>query len=522
MNLQKRNSRTINSINNLMSSTAYEFVSYLLKFVNRTVFIRTLGSSYLGISGLFSNILMLLSLAEMGFGTAIMYRLYDPLKRQDEKKVIALMNFFKVVYRYVAAVILLMGICLMPVLRFFIKDFSTFEELRLNAYIVFGLYLLQTVVSYLFSAYKQVLLKADQKSYILNIINCILSPLNSIVLICVLIFSRDFMIYLFIMSVLGIAENLIRAYLIDRQYPYLKNGSGQIEASEKRTILNDCFAIFLTQISTTILKTTDNFVLSIFVGLKIVGLYSNYYMIYTLLNNIPKKVITGVQASLGNKVMGMSLKEKEQCSSDFNFMILLMYGVASCAILGMLNELLDVWLGSEYVIGGAFVIALALELYINGLKQHIGIMRHVFGLFSQYKFAPIFSAGLNVIISIILVKPLGITGVLLGTICSDVFISLVFSPLAIFKYGLSNSKLLWKYYLRNFLYLFEFAIIGWICRFLCQTYFCGLGWFSVIIHGMMCGVVATCGFVGINILTKECKNMLEIIFRLGKCVVKKQ
>ncbi len=510
------NSRTINSINNLVSSTVYEFISYLLKFVMRTVFINTLGVSYLGISGLFSNILMLLSLAELGFGTAIMFRLYDPLKKKNEERITQIMNFFKVVYRIVAIAIFVIGLLLMPFLKFLIKDFSTFNELKLNAYIIFLLYLLQTVSSYLFSAYRQILIKADQKSYVINIINCVLSPITNVVLIIILVVTKNYMLYLITMSLMAIVENLIRAYIIGKQYPYIKNKTVSIDKAEKKAILKDCWAIFLRQTSSTVIKTSDTFVISAFLGLNAVGFYSNYYMIYTMLNNIPKKLIASIQASLGNKFIDMPLKEKEQYSGNVNFAVVVLYGVAACAVGAMINEVIGVWLGYQYVISEALAIAIAFELYITGLKQHISLIRNTWGLFSQFKYASVVSAVVNVVVSIALIR-FGIVGVIIGTIVSDVLVTMTTFPLAIYKEGLQNAKGIIKYYLQNFIYLIEFICIAILCRFLCLNILVGYGWLSVIVHGLLTGVISLTIFLLVNCWTKEFKD----VFTLFKDLMKK-
>ena len=164
---KKQLSRTTNTIFNFLSSIGGQFITIIMQFVVRTVFINTLGKSYLGISGLFSNILTMLSLAELGVGSAILFKLYDPIAKGNKSRIAALMRFYKIVYRYIGVIVCALGLCLIPFIPHLIHDYDTLTRLHINAALVFVLYLLQSVSSYLFFAYKSAIITANQKSIIL-------------------------------------------------------------------------------------------------------------------------------------------------------------------------------------------------------------------------------------------------------------------------------------------------------------------------------------------------------------------
>ena len=188
-------SRTKNSLINVMTSTGLQFCSTILKFIVRTVFIHTLGKQFLGVNGLFSDILTMLSLTELGFDTAINFKLYKPLVDKDEKRIRVLMKFYKQAYRVIGTVILIMGIALIPLLPVLIKDYDSLEVLGINAVVIFMLHILRTVSTYLFFAYRSALIKADQKKYILDLVDILVEIANAIAKILVLVFLKDFMLY---------------------------------------------------------------------------------------------------------------------------------------------------------------------------------------------------------------------------------------------------------------------------------------------------------------------------------------
>ncbi|MBR6477385.1 MAG: hypothetical protein IKS85_02955, partial [Lachnospiraceae bacterium] len=173
-------SRTKNSLINVMTSTGLQFCSTILKFIVRTVFIHTLGKQFLGVNGLFSDILTMLSLTELGFDTAINFKLYKPLVDKDEKRIRVLMKFYKQAYRVVGTVILIMGIALIPLLPVLIKDYDSLEVLGINAVVIFMLHIMRTVSTYLFFAYRSALIKADQKKYILDLVDILVEIANAI------------------------------------------------------------------------------------------------------------------------------------------------------------------------------------------------------------------------------------------------------------------------------------------------------------------------------------------------------
>ena len=218
----KSHSRTTNSLLNFCSSIGAQLIVMIMNFVVRTVFISTLGKEYLGINGLFSNILSLLSLAELGVGSAILFKLYEPISKNDQERIISLMHFYKTIYRYIGIAVAILGVCMIPFLPYLIKNYQRLATLGINTAFVFVLYLVNTVSSYLFLAYKSAIIKANQKEYIINIISYLVTVIRSLVQIVALILIPVFEIYVLISILFVIVQNIIFAIVANQNVSIYK------------------------------------------------------------------------------------------------------------------------------------------------------------------------------------------------------------------------------------------------------------------------------------------------------------
>ena len=452
----KQKSRTANTTYNLLTGFASEFFMYILNFVSRTVFVHVLGSEYLGISGLFSNILTMLSLADLGIASAINYRLYKPIAQGDTERIKELVKYFKKVYCVIGWVMFALGLCVIPFLKFLIKDYETFSVLGISAPLIFIIYLLQSVSTYWFFAYKTSVLKADQKEYVLNIASYGTTLFAYLVEIVTLVLTKDFTIYISVVIITNILQNFVYAKIADYYCPYINEDTEkELSKSEKKEIFKDCKAITMFSLSAVILKATDNIVLSAFIGLSIVGLYSNYLMIYNMCKKIIKKTLRAMQASLGNLFARVNGEIKQKYFNIINYVTVLFGGTISVSVAALMDEFITVWIGEKYIIADPFSILIALEIYTIALKINLEMVRETVGLFQKMKWRPVVSVVLNLTISITLVQHIGIYGVILGTLISEWTSTFLMDPYIIFKYGFLNAKDTYVYYGRNVIYLVE-------------------------------------------------------------------
>ncbi len=462
-----------------------------MKFITRSVFIRTLGIRYLGINGLFTNILTLLSLAELGLDSAIIFRLYKPIINKDQKQILLLMTFFRQAYRYVGLIIGLIGLLLMPFIPIIITDDVSFVNIEL----VFIIYLFQNLTTYFMYAYKSAIIKAHQKEYVLSAIDTVINIFISLIQITILLLYDNFIMYLFTVVIFNIIKNLTIALYANKQFPFIVEHTNiKLNKSEIRDIFKDCFALFLHKINVVVLNATDNIILSIFIGLEVVGLYSNYILILTALKTILKKFYTSISAGIGHLYASEDIDHLQFVFKVANLFTIFIYGVTGLGIYFAGNSFIGIWLGKDYVIPGNFVLLLAIEMYIFGLQRNLATFRTSMGLFEQAKYRPLFGIVINLGISVVLVKHLGICGVLIGTIISSLVTYMWFDPYIIYKFGFKKSVK--KYYLKNFEYLLFILINGIIIKIFLNfinyeglKYFLVAGFTSVTIPVMLLIVV---------------------------------
>lgn len=513
--MTKKNSRTKNSILNLLTSFGGQLLMTILRFVVRTVFIYSLGSSYLGINGYFADVLNMLSLTELGFDTAINYKLYKPLAEHDEKRVRVLLKFYKLAYRAVGLVIIILGLLIIPVLPYVIKDYSQLADIGINAPLVFVLFLLQSASSYLFFAYRAAIMKANQKKYILDLAGYVGTILTNAFQILVLVLFKDFILYTAVVIVFNLLQNVFNAYITKRFYPeYFLKEEESLSKEEIKDLFKDCGAIFVYKINSTILKATDNMVLGAFAGMETVGLYSNYLLFYTTIKAFLRKLYSAVKASTGNLFAVEDMKTKYQFFRTMNYLTMILYGTAAVGIAVCADELIITWIGAKYVIAKPFAILIGVEILFSGLKQNLGQIRTVTGAFRQAWKRPILSAIINLISSIVLVQFIGIYGVIIGTILADLLTNFLVDPSIIHKYSFDNYKPVSYYYRTNLLYIALLVVIALFDGWLCSWLLIGHGWVSVILHIFIVAVSIPLVFWIVFWNSNERKYINSIIARL--------
>jgi len=361
-----KKSRTTNTFYNFMTSIAGQLLNIILQFAVRTVFINTLGKSYLGINGLFSNILQMLSLAELGVGSAILFKLYDPLAKGNKKRITLLMKFYKKVYQIIGIVIVAIGLCLIPFLKYIVSDYDKLNILGINAVLIYILYLLRTVISYFFLAYKSGIVKVDQKEYRLNIISYLVNIISSVSQIIILYLFESFELYVAVLIFAVLLQNYLNARTAKKMYPYIDDKyEDKISKEEMKSIFKDCGAIFLYKINTVVLKATDNIIISMFLGIDIVGMYSNYYILYTTIDGIFGKVFEAAKHSLGNLHVTKDYNHEYNIFKTINLIAVILGATAGIGIACVSNEFIESWIGKEWLLIQPFSILMGIE--VDGL-----------------------------------------------------------------------------------------------------------------------------------------------------------
>lgn len=519
-----KNSRTTNSLYNFMSGISGEVLSMLMQFICRTVFIKVLGESYLGISSLFANLLSMLSLAEFGVGNAILYKLYDPVEKEDHKRVAMILRFSKRTYQIIGMVVAALGVIMMPFLPVFVKEYDKLAELHVNAVLIFSLYLLQSVSSYFFLAYKTAVLQANQKVYIINMTVTIGSVISRIIQIILLVVLKKagvpyhiiFFIYVFIQLLTVIIQNCVNASIADKMYPYIKEDPREkLPKEEIKGVVKDCSALFIYKLNHVVLKSTDNIIISTFLGLTAVAFYSNYYVLYTTIYSVFLKVYESVVNSLGSLHTKGDLKSEYRTFKAVILITSLLGGTAGVGIYVVADEFIAAWIGKSWVISGQFALLMGVEIYALAIRIALDKYRTAMGLFRQVKYRPLVGMTVNLVVSVALVliggESWGITGVIIGTVVSDYTTMLWFDPIIIHRHGFKNSFSVFGYFGKRIFYTVVIAVAAAICKLICTFFLADMGWLSVAVHAVICAVtVPTFLFVS-TLGTEESSYLISLV-----------
>lgn len=506
------NSRVKNSIYNFVTSIGAQFVTVVMSFVCRTVFIQKLGESYLGISGLFENVLSMLSLAELGIGTAILYRLYEPLAQKNVSRIQAWMHFYKTAYRVIAIIVACVGLCLIPFLPVLINDYEKLGELGINAVFVFCLFLFKSVSSYLFFSYRSAIVRADQKQYILTIVSYVIIILTNVLRILSLILFKDFIVYIVIAVVMVLVENIVFAIISQKLYPYIsQKPKEKVTKSEVKETIKDCFALFLYRLNAIVLKSTDNIVLSVFIGLNAIAVYSNYLIFYTTINSLITNVFGSIVHSIGNLHTTKNTSHEYLVFKATVFAAIILGSTAGVGIFVVSDELIRVWIGEKWVIAQPFAMLMGIELFTVSLCTALSKFRNALGLFQHAKYRPIFSAIVNVVVSVALVNFWGISGVILGTITAYWTTFLVFDPVVLHKHGFKGEYPVSKFYFMVFANLALAFLIGFALKIVCAYISVGTGWIPVIIHTVICGITTPLLLCVVNWKRDETQYLFSLV-----------
>lgn len=518
MKFNKTNSRVTNSIYNFTTSIGGQFITVLMNFIVRTVFIHTLGRSYLGINGLFSNILSMLSLTELGLGSAILFKLYDPIAKRDEHRIALLMKFYKTAYRVIGIAVATLGIGLIPFLPVLIKNYDSLAALNINAVLIFTLFVFRSVSSYLFFSFKSGIIKAHQKEYVINLVSYAFTIAAGILRIIFLLLIPNFFIYILISIVQSIGQNIVCAIIADRMYPYINEMTAErISNAEVKGIMKDCGALFIYKANSFVLKATDNIVLSAFIGVEMVGLYSNYYIFYTTINTLLSKIYDSLTHSLGNLHTEHKTHYEYEVFKAIGLITAIVGGTIAVGITCVADEFVNTWIGTTWVIQQPFSLLLGIELYTLAINKYLNRFRTIMGLFRQAKFRPIATMVINLVVSILLAQFCGIYGVLIGTIVANWLTMLWYDPIIIHKYGFGDGFPVRNYFLQLVQYTVIIAVVGTIDYLVCKNILVGYGWFSVVIHALLCGISVPI----VLLLTQNAKEEGQYVMALIKRYTKK-
>lgn len=450
-------SRTKLATKNITASLIVNILTFPLQFINRYYIVRYLGITYLGITSLYSNILSMLSLADLGIGTAIVFLLYKPLATHNNKKVAILMQYYRKIYRLIALIIFLLGIVIIPFLHIFLHQSVSYP----NVYLLFLVYLFGTASSYLYS-YNQSLLYADQRNRIYSWINLVVSYVMMTAQIITGILFKNPILYAILYVFTSFITNVFVSIYVNKQYKIDNNVKGKLDKDESKELKSNVIGNMFVRISGVLVTSTDSMLLSAFSTVIQVGLYTNYLTVTNVIANLMTQIMGNLTGSIGNYSVNSSRKKSKQLFLNLQFLNFLLLNWATLGIIFASKDVISMWLGNKYVLSLFDTILIAISFYLMNYRMLGWSFIAVYGLAKYMKIFSISEILVNLIASFIFLKyfHMGIAGVVLGTICSTLLTVSWQDPYIIFHHAFnSRSREYFKQYLRNIIIIIVEVIV---------------------------------------------------------------
>lgn len=506
----KKKSRTEYSILNIVTGLGGYAVNTIIGLLCRMVFTRTLSADYLGVSGLFTNILTMLSLAELGIGSAIVYALYKPLAINDREKVASLVKFYGICYRIIGIVVAVIGLLMIPFLDLLITDQPAIKE---SIYLIYVIYLFNTASTYFFS-YRSSLLIAAQQNYIVTGINYLVTIGQSILQMILLIVTHEYLSYLLIQTIGTLIYNFVVSYTAKIKFPYIIGKNVKpLGKQEKTSLIKNVKALVIWKLSGLLVNSTDNIIITYFSGLATVGLSSNYTLLSTTLNSLLNQLFNGITASVGNLNAIESKEKKMSMFYSINLANFWLFGWASIGIFVVSTDIVDLLFGQNYILPLNIPFVIALNFYMVGMQSAVWTFKNTLGLFRPGRYLLIATAAINLICSIFLGKIWGVFGILFATAISRALTNTWYDPYAVFKYGFHETVL--PYFIKYIKYTIILLVTGFVCYRISALIEFSI-WINVLLKILICSVIPNLFFLICFSQTSEFQYFQQLFERFAK------
>lgn len=489
--------RTLNSAKNLASSVGITLVMTLVGFLTRKVFVDTIGVEYLGLNGLLSNILGIMALLEGGFASSVVYNLYKPLADDDRPRILALLQLYKKVYRYIALGVAACGIAIYPFLDYFIADL---KDLPFVTFVYF-IFLLNSLVRY-FTAYKWSLINCSQKNYKLTTINLAYQLGLSLSKIAILFYTKNYILYLIVEAIFGLGLNYAIVKKADQMFPYIKTKIHYtVEPKTKQNIITNMKALFLHSLGGYFMHSTDNIILSSYIGLSIVGLYSNYTLLLGIISSLVTQVLNSFSESVGNLIASESKDKVYDVFKTVLFVNFIVVSVPVIILFNVMEPFIHWWLGGEYEMGHIVLGIILLNFFVNNIRNTALTFKVKSGIFTQDRWSPLLQGVINLVLSIWWAQIWGITGVLTATAVAICSIGFWQFPRLIYKHTFQRP--LYLYFLKLGKYCLVMCISLLAAYYTCRSISIDNALITAIVNGIISSVItATFYFISFRHTTE--------------------
>ena len=494
--------RTQNSIRNIAAAMLGQMGGILVNLLARVFFLHYLNQTYLGLNGLFTNVLTMLSLVELGVGPAMAYSLYAPLARGDVEKIKSHMAFYRKAYITIGLVIGALGLAFLPFYTVFMDEVPDIPHLN----VIYLLFVANTVVSYFYS-YKRSLIVCDQKKFIETGVHYGAYFILNVLQIIFLALTKNYVLFLVLQVLSTWGENFILAKKADRLYPYLKDKNVKpMDKDDRDIIFRNVAAMSMHKVGAVVVNSTDNILISKLIGLATAGLYGNYYTIIHPLQTVTNQIFESIVASVGNLSASAMEEDRSRLKETFNdvfFFAFWIYTFLAVCLLNLLPPFIEfIWLRNRgWLLDKGTLIVLVINFYLYGMRRPVLTFRDASGAFWNDRYKPLFEAVINLVASILLARRFGLMGIFLGTMVSTVTTSLWVEPYVLYRNVFDHP--LRDYFIRFLSHALVTSFVCYLSVWACSLV--GYSLLSVIPRLLICAVLPNAALLLLFFWTKEFK-----------------
>lgn len=498
------NSRTKNAKFNIIIGYIAQIGIILLSFIGRKIFLKFLSTEYLGLNGLYSNILSVLSIGELGIDMAACFSLYKPIADNDKALIHSLLDFFKKIYITISLIILIIGLAIIPLLKYLINS-----DLNQSDLIIFYvLFLLNSILTY-FVAHKIVLFSALQEQRFVKTVNLLSNLILQILHIIVLILWKNFYIYIVTTLISTLISNIIINYISNKKHKDILIDQEKVDF-ERKVIIKSIKSCFLYKIGAVLVTSTDNILISILVSTKAVGIYSNYYQVFSAVQGFIAIITMSLISGIGSLAANNMKKKQEEL---FDSLVLFYNFVATVILVGfslLINNLIELWLGSEYLFDTKTVLMISLVFYITNIVTPVWMLRDANGMFEEVKYILLIRAFLNLILSVLFGLLWGTLGIFLATIISLLLTNFWLEPKIVSKKILNRNQS--KYWSHQLYYFGLTILVYFLCCIAIKNI--GTSLIYLICKSIIVILITMIIYMIFNIKSKSLNNIIKYIKQL--------
>lgn len=502
--------RTENAVRNILFGGLLRVYQIVIPFVMRTVMIYCMGVQYLGLNSLFTSILQVLNLAELGVGSAMVYSMYKPIAEDDTDTICALMGLYRTYYQCIGLIIAVIGVGLTPFIPKLIKSDL---PVGINIYALYLLNLSATVLSYWLFAYKNSLLQAHQRIDVTSKVTLITNTFQYVVQVFVLAVLKNYYIFVVVMLLTQAMTNIITSIVVTKMYPNY-NARGRLSKEIVISINHRIRDLFTSKIGAVIVNSADTIVISAFLGLTMLAIYQNYFYILSAIISIGTIVFSACTAGIGNSLIVESKEKNFYDLRKFTFMVAWFAGFCTVCLLCLYQPFMDIWVGKDLELEFLAIICFCVYYFVYEINQLLNLYKDAAGIWHEDRFRTLITAFSNLIMNLIMVQFWGIYGVILSTVLSTVFIGMPWLLHNLFTV-LFNKNQLVPYFKRLMMYVAVTVATCIITYGICTTVKLS-GWTLLVIRLIICCTIPNIMFMILYRKLPEFKDSFAMIKKILK------